>query len=329
MTKNAPKDADRLIQEVMAEIGWDADPADIAEQVRRLDIGLPVEDEFAVVCAWLGKCLLLHKLDQVQSPVASREMFQVPDFLGQFSTAVTPVLIEVKSSTSRTLSFRPDYLEKLQNYARLLKLPLLIAWKHHSAWTLFDAQQLVKAKKNFNIGFGKAFQHNLLCSLVGDVAYRIGAGAGLHLTFRKEKLVETVNNDDGFTETWMMRFEQFRCTDYNGNLIVDPENEIQSLFQTWDLNETQEHSLTHIVNSFVAHEDDGIQFAHTALVKLLAWETPDGETTNWRHLARKERVIRSIDNFRDALKLGLKRKVVFHILDIQPPEVPDFLSAKE
>ncbi|WP_245509871.1 hypothetical protein [Rhizobium laguerreae] len=51
MTKKTPKDADRLIQEVMAEIGWDADPADIAEQVRRLDIGLPVEDEFAVVCA--------------------------------------------------------------------------------------------------------------------------------------------------------------------------------------------------------------------------------------------------------------------------------------
>jgi hypothetical protein len=38
------------------------------------DIGLPVEDEFSVACAWLGKCQLLHKLDQHQVPIALAEI---------------------------------------------------------------------------------------------------------------------------------------------------------------------------------------------------------------------------------------------------------------
>jgi hypothetical protein len=36
-----PSDADRLIQSVLTELGWDADAATVAQRVRRLDIGLP------------------------------------------------------------------------------------------------------------------------------------------------------------------------------------------------------------------------------------------------------------------------------------------------
>lgn len=81
-----PKDAARLIQTVLAELGWDADASDITARVRRLNVGLPKEDEFSVVCAWLGKCWLLHKLDQHQLPISSREKFQVPDLLAFFAT---------------------------------------------------------------------------------------------------------------------------------------------------------------------------------------------------------------------------------------------------
>lgn len=53
MEDNVPDDLERLIHETLEEIGWDADPRQIADRVRRLDIGLPVEDEFAVLCGWL------------------------------------------------------------------------------------------------------------------------------------------------------------------------------------------------------------------------------------------------------------------------------------
>jgi hypothetical protein len=135
-----PVDAARLIQDVLAELGWSADPAEVARSVRRLDIGLPAEDEFSVVCAWLGNCELLHKLDQQQVPVASRAKFQVPDLLARFKTQTNsvPVLIEVKSKQGNTLSFQPDYLERLIKYSELVGMPLLIAWKYHSLWMLFE-----------------------------------------------------------------------------------------------------------------------------------------------------------------------------------------------
>ncbi|WP_322864804.1 hypothetical protein U5922_000560 (plasmid) [Aquicoccus sp. G2-2] len=78
-------DDDRLIQEVLAEFGRDADPKAIADRVKRLDLGLPIKDEFIAVCSWLGKTRLIHKLDQHQAPSQSRDEYQVPDLLAQLS----------------------------------------------------------------------------------------------------------------------------------------------------------------------------------------------------------------------------------------------------
>ncbi len=190
-TGTDPPDLPRLIQDVLAELGNDADASTVAEQVRRLDIGLPVEDEFSVLCAWLGKCQLLHKLDQRQVPIASKQEFQVPDLLAKFSTQTSkfPVLIEVKSKKDKLLSFKPEYLVRLQNYANLVGMPLLMAWKFHSLWMLFEARHMKKADKNFKITLETAMRENLLGVLAGDIAYKIGSGAGVKLRFRKNKLL--------------------------------------------------------------------------------------------------------------------------------------------
>ena len=66
---NQADDGHRLIQEVLSELGWDADPKKISENVRRLDLGLPAEDQFTAICIWLGKARLVHKLDQHQAPL--------------------------------------------------------------------------------------------------------------------------------------------------------------------------------------------------------------------------------------------------------------------
>ncbi|WP_196240434.1 hypothetical protein [Dyella choica] len=117
-----PANGERLIHQAIAELGWGADPATVARFVKRLERGLPAEDEFSVICGWLGKCRLLHKLDQQQTPVGSLQDLQVPDLLARFTTQVNdrPVLIEVKSKGDNVLSFKPDYLERLSNYANLV-----------------------------------------------------------------------------------------------------------------------------------------------------------------------------------------------------------------
>lgn len=55
-----PDDIERLIQEVLAELGYSGDAAVVARKVKRLNLGLPAENEFSVICAWLGQCRLVH-----------------------------------------------------------------------------------------------------------------------------------------------------------------------------------------------------------------------------------------------------------------------------
>lgn len=322
-----PPDLPRLIQDVLAELGYDADAAEVAEQVRRLDIGLPAEDEFSVVCAWLGKCQLLHKLDQQQVPIASKQDFQVPDLLAKFSTQTTrsPVLIEVKSKKDKILSFTPTYMGRLQNYADLLGMPLLVAWKFHRIWMLFEAKHMRKANKNFNISLETAMRENLLGVLAGDVAYKIGAGAGIHIRFRRDKLLGVKNAVEGYSEQWAMTIDDVSFNDREGTRCTDLDGQVQSLFTAWDLEEKEEHTDSHIHLHFVAG-DEGIEFAHTALVQLLIRESSHDDRPHWRGLLRKAQVTANVANFSAALDMAFKQKVVSHIFHVQPHTMPDFLQ---
>lgn len=322
-----PEDVARLIQEILSELGHAADSKAVAARVRALDRGLPAEDEFSVICSWLGQTRLIHKLDQLQAPAASRGAFQVPDLLAAFH-AGGPVVIEVKVSKQQTLSFKPDYLGKLQAYADLLGHPLLIAWKFHSIWTLFEARHLTLARTNFNITHSEAMRQNLLGVVVGDIAFVLGPRSGLHFNAAKEALIETSRNDpgdpEGFTETWQARWTDIFFTDRNGARRDDLHPETKQIFAAWDLQQREEH----FPDRFVAHFEPGenqVQFAHVALVYLLGWERKTGEPVSWRHLLRAPSVVRSIANFGAALERALDEKVVHCILRQRPNSWPAFL----
>jgi hypothetical protein len=75
-----------------AGAGSAADPAEVARSTSpSLDRGLSAEDEFGVICAWLGQCRLIRKLRQQQAPVSSRDVYQVPDVLATFARALGSV----------------------------------------------------------------------------------------------------------------------------------------------------------------------------------------------------------------------------------------------
>lgn len=320
-----PDDLHRLFYEALAELGSSADPAKLVELVQRLDHGLPAEDEFTVICSWLGKCRLIHKLDQHQLPQSSKEDYQVPDLLAYFATQATshPVLVEVKAKKDRTISFKPDYLQRLTNYSELISAPLLIAWKYHSVWVLFEAKHLRKAKTNWNISFDEALKENLLGVLVGDLAYKVGVGAGIHLRFDKEELLDTGTEGQVTTESWKMRVGEVAFTDRDGNLVSDLSPEVQSLFATWELEVQEDHAKDHIWKRFVA-PDQGLQFAHIALVKLLDWSRPSEEDLSWRREARKDK-LNTISDIKFAVEKALDEKVVQLVLHQHPTTMPDFL----
>jgi Holliday junction resolvase len=324
MAASISDDDHRLIYEVLSELGRDADPVAVAAQVRNLERGLPAEDEFTAICAWLGKTELIHKLDQQQCPRSSTVRFQVPDLLAHFTGAGT-FLIEVKSKKTAKLSFTPEYLGRLQSYADMLRLPLLIAWKHHGLWTLFDTRHLRKARKNLNISFNTAITENLLGLLAGDVAYKIAPGAGMSFRFRKEKLLNTSREAGTTSENWLTRVDQVNFSVAGEERCDRLSPDVKTLFTTWDLQEHQTHTDEHIEVAFRAGTE-GMMFGHMALVHLLNWTQPAGVPINWRHAIRRDTVVASMTNFAAALEAGLAQKVVHLILHQQPKTRPDFLQ---
>jgi Holliday junction resolvase len=324
-----PDDVARLIQEVLAKCGWEGNATEIAEKVRRLNFGLPAEDEFSVLCAWLGKCQLLHKLDQAQVPVSSKDRYQVPDLLARFSTQADerPVLIEVKSSAKNTLSLTPEYLGRLQSYAELMGMPLLIAWRKPSfnMWLLFEARHLQKKEKNYNIGFHDAMKNSLMCSLVGDFPYKVVPNTSMQLRFRKDELVGVKEGDEegGWVERWKVVIDDVYFANASGEKLTLPAD-VQSLFMAWDNDFYEEHSPTHIVQRNVAQ--DVIQYAHRVLTSLIHWERKEVKDVQWRQLLQKKQILQSVNNLHETIERGKKLGVVEGAsFIVVPHDMPAFL----
>jgi Holliday junction resolvase len=319
-----PPDIARLIYEALAGLGDAADAEGVIKLVRRLDHGLPAEDEFSVVCAWLGRCEVIHKLDQQQTPPSSRVQFQVPDLLAKFEGAGA-VLIEVKVCNDQTLSFKPEYYQRLRAYSDMVGLPLLVAWKFHSVWTLFELQHARLARVNYNVSYGTAMKQNLLGVLAGDVAYVPTPGAGIHLQIAKEKLIQTLSTDGGRTETWQMRVRNVEFTRGGGQPArLHPET--AQLLATLELESDEEHSTDQIRKSFVVPEAGASQFAHRALVALLEWEGGSNGRAPWRSFLTAPRIVRTIEDFEAALTRALDEGVVTYVLHQRPVEMPKFIQ---
>ncbi len=325
-----PDDIEHLIYEALVNLGWDSDPEAIAEKVSRLHVGLPSEDEFSILSSWLGRCSLIHKLDQKQHPANSKNEYQVPDLFAVFDYKGTkiPVLIEVKSKTKPKLSFTSDYYSKLSNYASLHQMPILVAWKLHSTWMLFDLDCMKKAEKNLNISLNDAMKNNLLGVLAGDFAYTIGEDCSFNLRFRKDELVRTVKDTDREHEEWRMTIDDVCFTDRDGNEIRKLPKEVQALFLTWDLELDEKHTKSHVYQKY-RRGDTTMLFAHMALVRLLHWKSPLDSGTNWRELlGQPSSATNGLENFRESCSKAMEHGIVNHIFDQLPEKLPSYMDGK-
>lgn len=325
--ENKPLDLERLIHESLEQLGWDADAKSIADRVQRLNIGLPLEDEFSIICGWLGQCDLVHKLDQQQYPTTSKNTFQVPDLLANFNVrgaSNTTVLIEVKSCEKNVLSLRPDYVSKLKAYGKLLGLPVLIAWRKYGIWSLVDLEVFSKVKKNFNLNFNDAIKNSLMSKFLGDFSYTPQVNSGVHISFKKEKLIDSIETKDGLQENWHLVIDDVYFTNGEREQIRDLSPIAQQLFHSWDLSTTETHSDSHILMHNTIDEESGM-FAHMALTRLLSFHGQEDEV-HWRSHLRHDTAISSVSNFRSGIEENLKADIIKYIFDIEPAVVPDFLN---
>lgn len=321
----------RLIYEACNQLGWPiSDPAELAQRIRQLDSGLPAEDEFSLLISWLGNCEIVHKLDQDQSPPESKAYYRIPDLFAVFRHGdhVVPVLIEVKVSYDKDLpklSWKPDYLDGFRRYAKLLNLPLLIAWKWKTGgfWTLFDSERLELAIKNYNISFGKAMMENLLSELAGDFHITFRSNVGFHLKFTKDKKLESIEKGNTRTEKWLMTIKDAFFT--NGKMERVPRlgTGLWALFLCSDMEETSEFSEFEVKQSFSIKRNSG-QFAHRMLPILIQWRLGRNKRINWRKIRANYSIPIQFKLIREAAIEGIKAGIVQYVLDPVPNKKPDF-----
>jgi Holliday junction resolvase len=267
------------------------------ERFQILDRGLSAEDEFVALVNWLGRCELIHKLDQKQTPSSSKDLYRVPDFFAVFNSDEhkIPVLIETKSTKDTKLKWSAKYFGQLKRYADLLNLPLLIAWKcrfnesDFAYWTLFDSSAFEKPNESYKISLQVASHENLLGQLAGDFALDIKAGVGLHI---KLKLIGDVNDWQVMKQTGNY-YGQVNILWTNGNgdeipkTLMTPEL-LAILNCVPSLSESSQNDTDGIIFQSFALTDNKILFTQHMLAILLA-ETisQSGSTIKWRNVVEK------------------------------------------
>ena len=317
-----------LIHEALEQLDWSGDARALAERVSRLGLGLPAEDEFSALLSWLGNCRLVHKLDQYQSPQSSKGNYQVPDLLTIFSHDGhdIPVLIEVKTSNDRSLNWKPQYYEALRRYGEILGLPVLVAWKHYSHWTLFELAHFERPSQNYKIAFSTAAIENLMGILAGDWRFKLRTGVGIHILFKKVEKVSEAQDGDTRREEWILRVDDAYFTDGEGTKLKDVSFALWQLFLSTPPEDKEEIGDETVAYEAIISEETELQWSHRAFVMLLHTYLAEGKALRWRE------VLRTLDSHITAQQLlkvaeqGLKHSIVKYIFHMQPRTMPGFLK---
>lgn len=305
------------IYEACEQAGWSGEPAGLAAALRKLNYGLPVQDEFCLLISWLGRCRLIHGLSQQQYPPTSVTEYRVPDLIAIFESGAgpVPVLIEVKSAAAK-LSWRPDYYEALARYGRMLGLPVLLAWKETRSrmWSLVDISAFAKARQNYNLTFPDAMTHSVMSLLAGDFLIEFTPGFGLHLHFRK------LSPEDGKGVRCVVEDAYFEGS--AGQRFTTLQGGLWPFFLTLDFDSELEETATHLHQSFIVRKGWGSQFAHRAFPALLS----KGKDKRWRKLLEEHTFKVLPKDLRQAAREAFEHSATSKLMRIIPKHVPPYLE---
>ena len=316
---------------VLRQLDPSASPTEIIKRLSQIDLGLSAEDEFQCIAVWLGKCLMCHKLEEVPFVSSDFQPVRVPDVVAVFSVEnrTIPVAVEVKSTSSRKLSWKNAYYEELSRYGFLTGLPVLVAWKHADLgiWTLTDISAFCIAKKNRILSTSEAFRENLLGVLAGDVLYQLIDGVGLHIEALKKELLRSDTEDN--SQTWKLVITKAWFTDGNDREYRRTPPGIWPLFLashlTTNTEVTSEMVRQHFVVDSSDEESKNTQWLHRALPLIMHFTEGDPAKILWRQKLLHNDLPTNGGRLKDALRgsFGVFSK---YVLEQQPVTLPPYLE---
>lgn len=323
-----------MIYQACSMLGWGENPKEIVDKVNQLRRGLPKEDEFIALSVWMGKCTLIHKLDQKQFPGLSRERYQAPDVfaLYDFNGKNVPVLVEVKATSDIKLRpFSSTYYQKLVNYASMLGLPLLVAWRIEklNLWCLFDLERMTRRRTAFHIDFQTAMNNSLLGILLDDVIININRGTQVFIKFKKVLGTELRSEIDGKLQKFEGIVEDIAWLSPKGEKISMHSTLakfVDYAFRLIGNDVTEIEDERYVTLTFYTTENENI-FAHQLLGPMLAGfrTVPDTEFS-WLDAIEGKKFSMDYQHVRSAASEGVRNGVVRMIIRQNPAILPKFLQ---
>ena len=332
------------LSKIIPLLGFSTGEDNLLAGLDRLRWGLPMEDEFMAIAVWMEKCKLIHKLEQKQLPVSSSDRYRVPDFFAVFdhNGQEVPVLIEVKTSrqfievkTSHPkktleiaiLKFRKRQYEGLNNYANLVGLPLLIAWRAGGYWTLFDSREVQQRESGYHIDWESAMKADLMSLLLDSVLVFPKSGVSFTFVFEDLGPAERFGLERN-DEEHIMRVHSIRFLDAKGDPITKVSWTQFILFGMSAHEEKQNwHGNLFEITFEVPEEPSSLPSYVFLPFMLFEMGSEEKRPKNWYDVIRKgDFGPVSYSKFKQAIQDGIG-SFVQYILSIVPHNRPDFLPA--
>ena len=101
-----------------------------------------------------------------------------------------PFLVEIKTNSNNKLVWSQAYMASMRDFASLLKLPLLVAWKRRGLWVLTDSARFIKKVKSYHLTFDDAMKNSLMSELFGNFWVQFSEGFRLEVKMRIEDEID-------------------------------------------------------------------------------------------------------------------------------------------
>jgi hypothetical protein len=302
----------------------DLNPADLVERVQRIHKGLSAEHEFAAIASWLGKCSLVSQLDNL---LHSSGHYRAPDFLvvTEYNGRNVPFLVEVKSEDKDKIVWSAKYFESLRGFAKLMKLPLLTAWKRGRLWVLVDSDLFTKSISAFHLTFDRALKNSLMSPLFGNVWIQFTREFRLELTMR---LRGDIDNIDFAAEVlpegnYHFTIEAAGIWGKEGKLSPSDGRNLWWFLIMAISKDNFERVLDVATHSFVAESDSVFNLSDVLLAQLY-WQGRRDNAIDWLATIRKGLPKPSMD-LHALLRLALDVGAVRYVFEQSPQLIPGFL----
>ena len=296
------------------------------ERIRGIHQSLSAEHEFAAIASWLGNPRLIIHSDEV---LATDSSLRVPDFLvvARKGDRDIPFLVEVKNEKEDSIKWSEKYLASLRGFAKLLNLPLLVAWKKHGIWLLCDSELFQKKNTAYHLSFDTAVKNNLMATLFGNLF--IVVNEGFRMEIKYELLdVEKDSPDivsEGEHEAIIVEAGLYTA---KGKL---PSDLAKSLFPIFLLKATDDSVVERdgrFLRQIFPTDSETMFNASDILFMTLSWSKQSGDSVNWLLALRNGEVV-PVQNLRTILNRGIEGGAIQYVFEQRPQRMPSFLEGME